>query len=325
MHCWKCSKQLPSGLDICPDCNAPIDPEVVNVMQTNPDGLAQQVQIMVGVSVAGRYKIKSEIGRGGMGIVYLAHDTVLDEELALKTLPHALSSDPKAVKNLKREVQIARSLTHENLVRLHNMDIWEGQVFVTMEYVPGKSLAHFLADSPGGKISLNQAIPFLRQIAAGLDYAHRLKPPVVHRDIKPLNILLDNQNNVKVADFGLSRVIHDSMSHMSNATAGSLAYMAPEQVRGVDIGPKSDVYALACVAYEMLSGHPPFYTGDIQYQVIHEPPRPIAGISDDVNGKLIAGLAKDGDDRPDTATDFVELLAGDKKGSVIPEPAGRLG
>jgi formylglycine-generating enzyme required for sulfatase activity len=268
------------------------------------------VPIVVGTTVAGRYEILREIGRGGMGIVYLAKDTILSREVALKVIPRELALDPKAIGDLKRETAIALDLTHEHIVRLYNLETWEGQAFVTMEYVPGQTLSHLLSRK-GGKLPLDEALPLIREMAAAIDYAHDRKRPVIHRDIKPLNILLTQEGRVKIADFGLARVMRDSASRLSgHSTAGTLAYMSPEQVRGKGIGPWSDIYALAAVAYEMLSGEPPFHTGDLQWQIMQEQPDPIADMDEHVNEALLAGLAKEKDKRPPRAMDLVRLLEG---------------
>ncbi len=313
LTCWKCKKEMPSGQRFCPHCNAPVDPGMVDQMKTMYRDSSPGIQIVPGVIIAGRYEVMRELGRGGMGVVYLALDRELDRNVALKVIPTEFSQDPRAVENLKRETTIALDLTHEHIVHFYNLDTWEGQAFVTMEYVDGGTLAHLLADK-GGKLSLKEALPFLEQMAAALDYAHRQKPPVVHRDIKPLNMLLTGDGLIKVVDFGLARVLQDSATRVTRqTTAGTLAYMAPEQVRGKGIGPWTDIYAFACVAYEMLEGVPPYHTGDLLWQIMNEPPEPIQGVPGYVNEALRAGLGKDPQARPESAGALVEMLAGKMK------------
>lgn len=307
-RCWKCNHPNPSTARHCTNCGAPIAEDLVNAMDSVLS--VDVVPIVVGTKVAGRYEILREIGRGGMGIVYLAKDTTLSRDVALKVIPRELALDPKAIGDLKRETAIALDLTHEHIVRLYNLETWEGQAFVTMEYVPGQTLSHLLSRK-GGKLPLDEALPLIREMAAAIDYAHDRKRPVIHRDIKPLNILLTQEGRVKIADFGLARVMRDSASRLSgHSTAGTLAYMSPEQVRGKGIGPWSDIYALAAVAYEMLSGEPPFHTGDLQWQIMQEQPDPIADMDEHVNEALLAGLAKEKDKRPPRAMDLVRLLEG---------------
>jgi serine/threonine protein kinase len=259
-----------------------------------------------------------------MGIVYLAKDTTLSRDVALKVIPRELALDPKAIGDLKRETAIALDLTHEHIVRLYNLETWEGQAFVIMEYVPGQTLSHLLSRK-GGKLPLDEALPLIREMAAAIDYAHDRKRPVIHRDIKPLNILLTHEGRVKIADFGLARVMRDSASRLSgHSTAGTLAYMSPEQVRGKGIGPWSDIYALAAVAYEMLFGEPPFYTGDLQWQIMNELPDPIAGLPDQVNKALLTCLSKDKGKRPQCAMDFIRLLEKKFMGRAASERTRRL-
>ncbi|WP_320172514.1 serine/threonine-protein kinase [Maridesulfovibrio sp.] len=306
--CWNCGTELPEGTGECPECKTSLDGKTFEGMQTaGPEGNVAQ-QIVPGVTVAGRYKILREIGRGGMGIVYLAHDRTMDREVAFKVIPQALAMDPTAIADLKRETSIALDLTHENIVRLYNLDTWEGQAFVTMEYVEGGSLSHLRAER-GGRISIDEALPIFEQIAQGLDYSHRKNPAVVHRDLKPLNILITKNVQPKIADFGLARVMRDSASRVSGRdSAGTLAYMAPEQIRGKGIGPWTDIYAFAAVAYEMLAGEPPFSTGDLRWQILNEEPEPIAGVPEYVNRALFAGLAKDKAGRPENAAELVKMI-----------------
>ncbi len=204
---------MPDGLSECPHCGAPVDKTVVGNMETMVDSDEARIQIITGVTVAGRYEIKREIGRGGMGIVYLAFDKTLEREIALKVIPYELCQDPRAVKNLKRETNIALGLSHPNIVRIHNLETWEGQAFVTMEYVAGGTLAHLL-DEHGGALPLAQALPRIKDIAAALDYAHTRKPPVIHRDLKPLNILITTGGQAKIADYGLAHALKDSATRI---------------------------------------------------------------------------------------------------------------
>ncbi|WP_457575848.1 PEGA domain-containing protein [Desulfomarina sp.] len=309
--CWKCSKEIPEGSPSCPHCKAPLSRDAVDNMATIGPGGAPDIQIVVGVVVKERYEIQREIGRGGMGIVYLAHDRMMDKQVALKVIPQELCMDPRAVGDLKRETGIAMGLTHENIVRLHTLDTWEGQAFVVMEYVGGGTLAHLQA---GVTLGLEEILPVVRQIAKALDYSHSASPAVIHRDLKPLNILLTEDGTPKIADFGLARVMRDSATRISgHDSAGTLAYMAPEQLRGKGIGKATDIYAFAAIIYELLSGNPPFYTGDLRWQIMHEEVEPIAGLPDYVNAALLAGLAKEREDRPQSAGELVGMLTGEKQ------------
>ncbi|PID77105.1 MAG: hypothetical protein CSB24_03225 [Deltaproteobacteria bacterium] len=306
-ECWSCGKSYPEGSSSCPHCRVPVTGDAVDAMATIAPGSGGDAQIVPGVMVSDRYEVQREIGRGGMGIVYLARDQVMDIEVALKVVPQELSMDPRAIADLKRETAIAIQLTHPNIMRLHTLATWEGQVYVVMEYVSGGTLAHVLAEKQ--RLSLAEALPLLKEIGAALDYSHNASPAVIHRDLKPLNILLTKQGRVKVTDYGLARVLRDSASRISGGdTAGTLSYMAPEQVRGKGIGRHTDIYALAAICYELLSGTPPFHTGDLRWQIINEDAEPIADQPDSVNRALLAGLAKDKENRPASAAEFVKML-----------------
>ena len=320
--CWKCNGEMPDGMEVCPHCEAPVGKDVVARMDSVGDDNQLRIQILPGVTVAGRYEIKSEIGRGGMGIVYLALDRILDMEVALKVIPYELCQDPRAIKSLKRETSIALGLTHSNIVRTHNLETWEGQAFVTMEYVKGGTLAHWLA-AVEDHLGLEKSLPILREISAALDYAHKQSPAIVHRDLKPLNILMNVYGQAKIADYGLAWVLQKSSTQVSGQdSAGTLAYMAPEQIRGKGIGPWTDIYAFTCLACEMLTGDPPFTIGDLRWQIIHEEPELSSNLSETVQKALLCGLAKDSAQRPHTACALVEMLTGERHpeaGGVGPE------
>lgn len=312
LTCWNCKQEIEDVGMNCPFCKVFIDRDMMDRIPSIKPGTGTTSPILPGTLVAGRYEIEKEIGRGGMGIVYKARDNYMDRDVALKVIPRELSMDPKAIADLKRETSLALELTHENIVRLYNLDTWNNNTFVTMEYVPGGTLSHLMVEK-GGSLSLEEALPLLRQTADALDYTHSKNPPVVHLDLKPLNILITQDGSAKVADYGLARVLRDLATRISAwEAAGTLAYMAPEQIRGKGIGPWTDLYALAAMAYELLSGQPPFYTGDLRWQIMHEEVLPIDNFPDHVNKALLAGLAKDASRRPPTSRHLVEMLAGER-------------
>jgi len=317
LSCWNCKKAIESAGIHCPHCNVFVDREMTGRISTGEKQTYHSGRIVPGIVIDERYEIKTELGRGGMGVVYRARDRYMDRDIALKLIPRELSMDPKAVSDLKRETALALDLTHEFIVRLYNLDTWDNLTFVTMEYVPCGTLSHLMIEK-GGTVPIEEAIPLLRQVAVALDFAHTKNPSVVHLDLKPLNILITIDGCAKVADFGLARVLRDLATRVSAwEAAGSLAYMAPEQIRGKGIGKWTDIYAFAAVAYEVISGHPPFYTGDLRWQIMHEEVDMIEGIPEHVNKALLSGLAKDKSLRPESAGDFVEMLAGEKSAPQI--------
>jgi formylglycine-generating enzyme required for sulfatase activity/serine/threonine protein kinase len=311
LSCWNCKKTIEKVGMNCPHCNVFIDKEMIDRIASGGITKMPSGGLHPGTIFDERYEIIKPLGRGGMGVVYKAHDKYMDRDVALKLIPKELSMDPKAIADLKREAAMALDLTHEYIVRLYNLDTWESFTFVTMEYVQCGTLSHLMVEK-GGSLSLNEALPLLVQIGQALDYAHSKNPPVVHLDLKPLNILLTFDGYAKITDFGLARVLRDLATRVSAwEAAGSLAYMAPEQIRGKGIGTWTDIYALAAVAYELLSGQPPFYTGDLRWQIMHETVDLIPDMPDHVNKALLVGLAKESSLRPKTAGDFVKMLSGE--------------
>jgi len=309
LSCWNCKKTIEHVGMNCPHCNVFIDKEMIDRIAAGGITKISSGGLQPGIVFDERYEIIKPLGRGGMGVVYKAHDKYMDRDVALKLIPSELSMDPKAVSDLKRETALALDLTHEHIVRFYNLDTWESYTFVTMEYVQCGTLSHLMVEK-GGSLSLNEALPLLTQIGQALDYAHGKNPPVVHLDLKPLNILLTVDGYAKITDFGLARVLRDLATRVSAwEAAGSLAYMAPEQIRGKGIGTWTDVYALAAVAYELLSGHPPFYTGDLRWQIMHEEVDPILDMPEHVNRALLIGLAKESSLRPKTAGEFVKMIS----------------
>jgi formylglycine-generating enzyme required for sulfatase activity/serine/threonine protein kinase len=311
LSCWNCKKTIENMGMNCPFCNVFIDKKMIERIAADGTSHIPSGGLRSGIVFDERYEIKNPLGQGGMGVVYKAHDKYMDRDVALKLIPKELSMDPKAIADLKRETALALDLTHEHIVRFYNLDTWESFTFVTMEYVQCGTLSHLMVEK-GGSLSLGEALPLLTQVGQALDYAHCKNPPVVHLDLKPLNLLLTLDGCAKIADFGLARVLRDLATRVSAwEAAGSLAYMAPEQIRGKGIGIWTDVYALAAVAYELLSGQPPFYTGDLRWQIMHEEVDPILDMPEYVNKALLVGLAKDISMRPVTAGDFVKMLAGE--------------
>jgi hypothetical protein len=197
-----------------------------------------------GMIVAGRYRMIGRLGSGGMGEVYRADDLKLGQPVALKFLPEAVDKDPARLTQLHSEVRIARQISHPHVCRVYDIDEYEGHTFLSMEYVDGEDLASLLRRV--GRLAQHRAIELARQICAGLAAAH--DRGVVHRDLKPANIMLDGEGQIRITDFGLAGAIGDS------PRAGTPAYMAPEQLAGQPVTPRSDLYALGLVLYELFTG-----------------------------------------------------------------------
>jgi serine/threonine-protein kinase len=201
-----------------------------------------------GAIVAGRYRIVALLGRGGMGEVYRAEDTKLGHPVALKFLPESLAADASRLERLFGEVRIGRQISHPNVCRLYDVVEAEGQHFVTMEYVDGEDLASLLRRI--GRLPGDKALEIARHICAGLAAAH--DRGVVHRDLKPANVMIDGRGTARLTDFGLAALMEDVQGY--DVTAGTPAYMAPEQLAGKEVTFKSDLFALGLILYEMFSG-----------------------------------------------------------------------
>ena len=223
-------------------------------------------------TVVGRYTIVSTLGRGGQGVVYLAHDTTLNRLVALKFLPPALADDECARHRFTREALTAAAVRHPNICTVYAIETTDnGQPFIVMEYYNGVTLRRALND---GVLSIVDAIDVAVQIADGLSAAHTLG--VVHRDVKPGNVMLTDIG-VKILDFGLARFIDSSQITAAGSVLGTASYMSPEQIRCEPADPRSDVWSLGIILYEMLTGAPPF-TGSnpdvICHAIKHDSIRP---------------------------------------------------
>jgi eukaryotic-like serine/threonine-protein kinase len=232
--------------------------------------MSQQNQVIFN----GRYELHRRLGRGGMAEVYLARDQLLDRPVAVKVLFPALATDAGFVERFRREAQAAANLQHPNIVSVFDWGEANGTYFIVMEYVEGLTLAEQLRDE--GRLHPDRAAEITADIAAALGFAHR--NGVVHRDVKPGNVLITRDGGVKVADFGIARAISDSGDQNLTKTGsvmGTATYFSPEQARGAAVDPRSDLYSLGVVLYEMIIGHPPF-SGDsavaIAYKHVQENP-----------------------------------------------------
>jgi serine/threonine-protein kinase len=201
-----------------------------------------------GTTLAGRYRIVSLLGRGGMGEVYRADDLKLGQPVALKFLPETLSADGAALARLHREVRVARQVSHRNVCRVYDIGEIDGQHFLSMEFIKGEELASLLRRI--GRLPAAKAVEIARQLCAGLAAAHDNN--VLHRDLKPANVMIDADGNVRVTDFGLAGLTEEIRSE--EVRAGTPAYMAPEQLSGEEVSFKSDIYSLGLVLYEVFTG-----------------------------------------------------------------------
>ena len=256
-----------------------------------------------GTVLAGRYRILRQLGQGGMGSVWLAEDTQLDNKpFAIKMLPSILVSNKRAYRQLKDEALVAMKLTHPNIVTLRAFEENNGNPFLVMDYVEGESLDDYLADK--GKLSEEEIIRVLHPIAAALDYAHA--KGVVHRDVKPGNVMIAKDGTPYILDFGIAREIQETLTRVTGKlSSGTLLYMSPEQLMGESPKPAQDIYSFAAMAYECLKGEPPFVRGAIEDQIKNKQPDPPPGGTQLV-ASVMSGLAKKPEDRPATCVAVLE-------------------
>lgn len=265
-----------------------------------------------------RFALIRPLGRGGMGVVWRAHDQQLDRDVALKLLPDMLLSDPVATEELKQEARKCLDLNHHNVIRVYDFIQDDTMGGLAMELVNGQNLNQLRMVRQPPVLSIATLGPIVKQCCDALEHAHT-RANLLHRDIKPANILVTEQGDVKLADFGIARSISDSFTRATSKFTGTVAYMSPQQLRGIPGRPHDDVYGLAATIYELLTGKPPFFTGDIADQVRNEIPPSMTKRRAEVNltaepippaweDAIAACLSKDAETRPQSAREFAERL-----------------
>lgn len=256
-----------------------------------------------GTLLAGRYRVVRQLGQGGMGSVWLAEDTVLDNrQVAIKMLPSVLMSNKRAYKQIKSEALVSLKLSHPNIAPFRSFEDNGGNPFLVVDYIEGQSLDDYLAEK--GTLSEDETIKLLKPIAEALDYAHG--EGVIHRDVKPANIMIRKDGHPFILDFGIAREVQETMTMVTGKlSSGTLMYMSPEQVNGELPSSAQDVYSFAIVCYECLTGHPPFVRGSIEHQILNVEPARITGSSFADN--VMQGLSKNRDVRPKWCNDFFAM------------------
>lgn len=273
-----------------------------------------------------RYQTIDELGRGGMGIVYRARDTQLGREVALKLLPATLAQEETALRRFQQEAQIIAQLEHPHIVPIHDIGVRDGQPFIVMRLLRGGSFQELLKR---GRITPEALWRVLGQIGRALDTTHAQN--IIHRDIKPTNILFDEHGQAYLADFGIAKALDATTQYTGNAIIGSPAYMSPEQFTGETVSGRTDQYSLAIVAFEALAGQLPFQgnTSRLMYGHVQQPPPAISTLNNHlpaVIDKLFQrALAKEPSERFENLEAFVNALERAGKGStkplpVLPEP-----
>ncbi len=306
MICPICREPNPEGVETCLSCTHPfVTPKItitpppleaseltsVPTMgspssfkqwasQSQRTGTSTAV-LPAGLEIGKRYRVKSLLGMGGMGAVYLCHDLELDRDVALKLIRSDIAEDADMLERFKREIQLSSKVTHPNVLRVFDLGESDAIKFLTMQFVDGRDLSTILKKQ--GKLPTERLVKIFRQMAEGLKAAH--DQGVIHRDLKPQNIMIDAHDHVYVTDFGLAKSAGQSGMTQTGAVIGTPFYMSPEQVRGEAVTPQSDIFALGVILYQMAAGVVPF-TGATPFEVmmarIQKPARPIAELNADL-------------------------------------------
>lgn len=281
----------------------------------------------------GPYAILEELGRGGMGVVYLAHDPKLDRRIALKVLPERLSSDPLIFAHFQREARLLASMNHPNIATIHSLEAAGSIQFLTMEVIEGRSLSAILADGPPG---LDASLSVCRQIAVALDAAHRRG--VVHLDLKPQNVMVTADGLAKVLDFGLAMALgiestaegeRPLVARAQDAISGTPGYMSPEQIRGEAVDARADLFAFGCILYECLAGGAAFPGADLhaRFRVTLEDEADLSVLDAATPTRLVElirrCLAKRAQERPESLTPVRRLIEEEIALRALPTPAAR--
>jgi serine/threonine-protein kinase len=258
----------------------------------------------------GRYEVKSELGRGGMATVYLAHDSSFNRDVAIKVLPREMLHDPQFRARFEREIKMAAGLEHPSIVPVYDVGEDDGQPYFVMRLMTGGSLSDMISK---GKIPLEETARIVGKIAQGLTYAHRKH--VIHRDLKPDNILFDDNGDPFISDFGVARLTESTGSLTGSGVIGTPAYMSPEQAQGTEIDSRSDIYGLGVIVYQMLSGRQPYSADTPMGVVVKHITEPVPEIltmvpslPPDVDVLIKRAMAKDKSKRYSTAVELAKAL-----------------
>ena len=275
--------------------------------------------------VVGSYKITEKIGEGGMGAVFKGIDLMLEREVAIKMLRPELASQPQVVERFRSEAVTLAKLNHPNIATLFSFLRQGEDFFMVMEFVRGQTLENLIRRS--GAMHCDRAIGLFCQALEGIDHAHRMG--IVHRDIKPANMMLTESGTLKVMDFGIARVLGTSRMTRQGNIVGTIEYMSPEQVRGLETDARSDIYSLGILLYEMVTGRVPFFSEsefDLMRMQIENSPQPprvfTANIPQNIEQAIMRALAKKIEARFQSAADFRNVLLGGANTSApqIPQP-----
>ena len=326
VKCSKCGTDNTQDSEFCKKCGTPLTQFEEKPIPTETLEVPKE-ELTTGSTFAGRYQIIEELGRGGMGRVYKATDTKINEKVALKLIKPEIASDKKTLERFGNELRIARKITHKNVGKMYDINEEKGTHYITMEYVSGQDLKGLIQQT--GQLAIGTSISVAKQICEGLSEAH--KTGVIHRDLKPSNIMIDRKGNVRIMDFGIARSLKEKGITSAGVMIGTPEYMSPEQVEGKEVDQRSDIYSLGVILYEMVTGQVPF-EGDTPFTIgmkhkgeIPQNPKELnTQISDDLNRVILRCLEKDIEKRYQSAGEVQSELVNIEKGipttvRIVPE------
>ena len=322
IKCPKCHSENPDTQKFCGECGTAFRP-----INGHPFVMTETLRTPVkeltrGTLFARRFEIIEELGKGGMGKVYRVFDKKTEEEIALKLIRPEIAAEREVIDRFRSELKMSRKISHRNVSRMYDLGDEEGTYYITMEYVPGEDLKSFIHRSK--QLSPGTAIAIARQVCEGLEEAHRLG--VVHRDLKPGNIMIDKDGNARIMDFGIARSLRTKGLTGAGVIIGTPEYMSPEQVEGNETDQRSDIYSLGIILYEMATGRVPF-EGETALSIamkqkseIPKNPKDLnPQIPEDLSGVILRCLEKDKEKRFQSAGEVLSDLAGIARGIPITE------